>query len=126
MKRCFLALLCGLFLTTVALAQTSGRLMVTVKTAAEPTRPAAPAVGAKVFVVHWTNAGLHPTIFQDQVATTNQMGVCSIELPPGTYDIFVSGNGLAPAAFQREITAGQSISLLANLKPAPSQLRPIE
>lgn len=126
MKRCSLLLLCGLFLATLAVAQTSGHLIVTVKTAAEPTRPAAPAVGAKVIVVHWTSAGLHPTILQDQVATTNQMGVCSIELPPGSYDIFVSANGLAPAAFRREVAAGTSVSLLAGLKAAPTQLRPIE
>ena len=108
------------------MAQETGRLTVTVRTTADRAIPAARAAGAKVMVVHWTNSGLHPTLIQDQVATTDQMGMCRVNLPPGSYDVFISASGLAPAAFHREIQAGEDIPLLATLRSAPTHLRPIQ
>jgi len=124
MKRS-VVLMCALFLATVAVAQDTGHLTVTVQTAPDATRPVAAAAGAKVIVVHWTNSGLHGTMLQDKVATTNQTGTCTIELPPGTYDVFVSAGELSPAAFRRDVRAGDTTSLVAKLKPAPSQFRPV-
>ncbi len=127
MKRSLL-LICALFLllTAAAFAQETGTLMVTVQTAQDAASPASPLAGAKVVVVHWTNPGLHPMMVQDQVATTNQMGICTVDLPPGKYDVFVSSSELAPAAFRREISGGRTTSLTASLRPAPLHFRPVE
>jgi len=125
MKSSFV-LMCALVLTTVAVAQEPGHLMVTVQTAPDATRPVAPAAGAKVIVVHWSNDGLHPTMLQDTVVTTNQMGTCTIQLPAGTYDVFVAASGLSPAAFRREVRGGDTTTLVASLKPAPLQFRPLK
>ncbi len=126
--RRFLLVVCEslLVLTITASAQEPGRLMVTVQRAVDSATHAAPTAGAKVIVVHWSNPGLHPSMTQDQIATTNQMGRCVIELPPGTYDVFVSASGLMPAAFRRDVKAGEGTSLVAKLRPAPSYLRPVE
>lgn len=123
-----LLLICAsfLFLTAAGFAQESGRFIITVQTAPDPATPARQVAGAKVIVVHWANAGLHPTMVQDQIATTNQMGMCMIELPPGAYEVFVSASGLMPAAFRRDLKVGESTSLLANLTPAPLHLRPVQ
>ncbi len=115
-----------LFLSVIASAQQSGRLIVTARTAPNSENPAAPAMDAKVIVVHWTNSGFHPTLFQDQIATTNQMGMCTIDLAPGAYDVFISANGLEPAAFHRDISPGVNTNLTATLKSAPLHLRPIQ
>ncbi len=115
-----------LFWSIAAAAQESGRLEITVQRAAEMATPAGPIAGARVIVVHWTNPGLHPALVQDQVATTNQMGMCTVDLPPGTYDVFVSASELSPAAFRREVKTGETTSLNANLRSAPLHLRPIE
>ena len=127
MKRA-LALVCAsvLVLVCMSVAQAPGRLVVSVQKAADPTLPAAPAIGAKVIVVHWGSSGPNPTMVHDRVATTNQMGTCTLELPPDVYDIFVTSSGLAPAAFRREVKAGETASVTANLKPAPFQLRPVQ
>lgn len=127
MKRAVL-LVCvsSLLASAIAMAQETGRLAVTVQTAADAATPTARTAGAKVLVVHWTHSGLHPTMVQDQVATTNQMGMCTVKLPPGSYDVFISASGLAPAAFHREIRAGEDTPLLAALKSAPTHLRPIQ
>jgi hypothetical protein len=127
MKRCLLLVCVSLlFLSAAAVAQETGSLMFTVQTAPDSATPASPLAGAKVVVVHWTNPGLHPMLVQDQVATTNQMGICTVDLPPGKYDVFVSSSELAPAAFRREISAGRTTSLTASLRPSPTHLRPIE
>jgi len=115
-----------LLLCVAAVAQETGSLTVTVQTAPDSASPASPLAGAKVVVVHWTNPGLHPMLVQDQVATTNQMGMCAIDLPPGKYDVFISSSELAPAAFRREIIAGRTTSLAASLRSAPQHFRPLE
>ena len=115
-----------LLLGLTATAQQTGSLTVTVQRVAEMGSLAGPVAAAKVFVVHWTNSGGHASMVQDQVATTNQKGMCSIDLPPGTYDLFVAASDLAPAAFRREIKAGEAASLTAHLPAAPLHLRPVE
>ena len=82
-----------------------------------------PVSGAKIIVMHWSHS-LHPTIVQDQIATTGQMGTATIDLPPGVYDIFVASSGLVPAAFRREIVSGQNNSLAVTLTSAQSHLSP--
>ena len=73
-----------LLLASTAFTQDHGRLGVTVQTQPESPSPAGPAVGAKVIVVHWTHSQLHPQMVQDQVATTDANGTCTIDLPVGT------------------------------------------
>ncbi len=127
MKRSLLLVgLSTLLVSVAALAQQTGRLNVTVQRAATMGAAAAPIAGAKVIIVHWTNPGLHPSMVQDQMATTNDMGTCSVDLPPGTYDIFISSAELAPSAFRREIKVGQTTALPVNLRAAPLHFRPIE
>src|SRR5579862_939388 len=125
----FLALPLMLF-TMTAFAQQNGSLTVTVRQVASPGLPntSAPVYGAKVIVMHWASelGGAQPTLMRDQIATTNQMGQCVVSLPPGNYDVFVAANESAPAAFRREIKAGENNALTANLRPAPTQLRPLE
>lgn len=114
------------FLSCATLGQSTGQLVITVKAASEANLAAAPANGVKVIIVHWTNTGLHPILTQDQVATTDQMGRCTAQLPPGTYDVFVSANGLSPSAFRRVVKPGESTSITTTLRPAPLELRPAQ
>ena len=125
MKRSVL-LGCALFLllSAAAFAQSPGHLSVTVTVTAQPEMPSTgPVSGAKIIVMHWSHS-LHPTIVQDQIATTGQMGTATIDLPPGVYDIFVASSGLVPAAFRREIVSGQNNSLAVTLTSAQSHLSP--
>jgi len=127
MRRSLLLICASLaLLTAAALAQTTGTLTVTVKRAADPATTTAPVNGAKVIVMHWTTDGMHPAMVQDQTGTTNQMGTCMLQLPPGIYDVFVAASDLAPAAFRREVKAGGRTSLTASLKPAPINLKPVK
>jgi uncharacterized protein (DUF2141 family) len=121
-----LLLMCALFvlLTTAAFAQASGSLTVTVKNAPGSATVAGPVTGAKIIVVHWAMDGMHPTMVQDRIATTDQMGMCTLQLAPGIYDVFVAGSELAPAAFRREVQAGRTTSLNASLKAAPGRVTP--
>ena len=129
MRRFLLLALPLMLFTVMAFAQQSGTLNVTVQQTANPGLPntPAPVYGAKVVVMHWASelGGAQPTLMRDQIATTNQMGECVISLPPGTYDVFVTANGSAPAAFRREVKAGENNALTANLRPAPTQFRPL-
>jgi hypothetical protein len=126
MRRC-LPLYFAFFLLigTTAFTQDHGHLTVTVQTQPEPPSPAGRAVGAKVIVVHWTHSQLHPQMVQDQVATTDANGTCTIDLPAGTYDVFVTAAGLAPQALKRDVLAGESTPLVVVLKAAPTHLRPV-
>ncbi len=126
MKRSF-SMLCSILLLCVAsLAQANGRILVSVESSPDAAMPGGPVAGAKVVVSHWANSQLHPSLVQDQVATTNAKGDCTIELPPGTYDIFVSASGLTPAAYQRVVQAGGNLTVYAKLKAAPTRLHPVE
>ncbi len=122
-----LSLCCALLLlvSAAAFAQDRGRLVVTVQTRPDAPAPAGKAIGAKVIVVHWTHSQLHPQMVQDQVATTDQNGSCTIDLPAGTYDVFVSASGLAPAAIKRDVEAGENTPLIVSLKPGETHLRPV-
>ena len=127
MRRYFLLTLTLLLFSVAAVAQQTGTLTITVQQAAEPALAVpAPAMDAKVIVVHWTHGGMHPSLEHDQVGTTNQMGICTMKLPPGTYDIFVAASELAPAAFRREIKAGATTSVVAHLRAAPLHLQPVK
>ena len=127
MKRSLLLTCLSILLFSLAaLAQETGRLNLTVQRQPTMGSAAAPIAGAKVLVVHWTNPGLHPSMVQDQTATTNDMGMCTLDLPPGTYDIFISSGDLAPSAFRREIKAGQTTAMPVNLHATPLHFRPIE
>ncbi len=123
--RSVLALCCALFITTTAIAQEHGRLAVTVTTRSDSSAPAGRAIGAKVIVVHWTHSQLHAQMVQDEAATTDQKGMCTIDLPPGTYDIFVTASGLNPVAVKRAVQAGETTSLVVSLKAAAQQLQPV-
>ena len=126
--RRFLLLSCFslLWLSVSAIAQDTGRLEVTVQHAAAIGSPAGPVMNAKVIVVHWTNEGMHPSLVQNQMGTTNQLGICVFNLPPGTYDIFVASSELAPTAFRREIKVGETTSLTASLRSSPLHFRPVD
>lgn len=115
-----------LLLSAAAMAQATGHLTVTVQSSPEAAMPPGPVAGAKVLVAHWASPQLQATLVQDQVATSNQTGNVTLDLPPGIYDIFVSANGLAPAAYQREVVAGGNTSLFAKLRPAPTHLHPVK
>lgn len=114
-----------LMLATAAFTQDHGRLAVTVQTQPEPPSPAGRAVGAEVIVVHWTHSQLPPQMVQDQAATTDANGTCTIDLPAGTYDVFVTATGLTPQAVKRDVMAGESTPLVVVLKAAPTHLRPV-
>lgn len=126
MRRC-LPLYFAFFLLagTAALAQDHGRLAFTVQTQPDPPSPAGRAVGARIIVVHWTHSQLHPQMVQDQVATTDANGTCSIDLPVGTYDVFVTATGLAPQALKRDVSAGETTAIVVVLKAAATHLRPV-
>jgi hypothetical protein len=109
-----------------AAAQETGRLEITVQRAAGMGSLAGPILGANVIVAHWTNPGMHPTLVQDKILTTNQMGICVADLPPGYYDIFVASSELAPAAFRSEIKLASTTSLTANLRSTPQHFRPVQ
>ena len=128
MRRSLVLALPLLLFGVAAVAQQTGTLTVNVVSQTEAGVPniPAPAMGAKIIVVHWTNDGMHPSLVHDQVGTTNQMGTCTMNLPPGTYDIFVAASDLAPAAFRREIKVGATSSVTAHLRPAPLHLRPVQ
>ena len=127
MRRFFLlALLSTLRLGMGAFAQETGRLDVTVEQAATTGSLAGPVAGAKVIVVHWTDSGGHPALVQNQTATTNQMGMCTIDLPAGTYDVFVAANELSPAAFRREVKVGETTAVTTHLRSAPLHVRPVQ
>jgi hypothetical protein len=127
MRRFLLSSCLSLLLLNVsAIAQATGRLEITVQKAAALGSPAGPVMGAKVIVVHWTNDAMHPSLVHDQVATTNQMGVCVVNLTAGTYDIFVASSELAPVAFRRDIKAGETTAFTANLRSSSSHFRPVE
>jgi len=115
-----------LLLSAVAGAQETGHLTVTVQRAATMGSAAAPIAGAKIIIVHWTNSGMQPSLVQDQVAATGPMGMYTVDLPPGTYDIFISATELMPGAFRREIKAGQTTELPVNLRATPLHFRPLE
>src|SRR3954452_14087848 len=111
MKRALLLNCAALvFLSCMSFGQATGQLVVSVQAASDANLPAAPANGVKVIIVHWTNTRLHPTLTQDQIAATDQMGRCTLQLPPGTYDVFLSANGLSPSAFRRLVKSGESTS----------------
>jgi hypothetical protein len=114
-----------LLLSVAAFAQERGRLVVTVQTRPDAPAPAGKAVGAKVIVVHWTHSQLHPQMVQDQVATTDQNGTCMVDLPVGSYDIFVSASGWTPVAVKRDVEPGENAPLIVSLKPAETHLRPV-
>jgi hypothetical protein len=122
-----LSLCCALLLLVpgAAFAQDHGRLVVTVQTRPDAPAPAGKAVGARVIIVHWTHSQLHPQMVQDQVASTDQSGTCTIDLPAGTYDVFISASGLAPVAVKSDVEAGENTPLIVSLKPAETHLRPV-
>jgi hypothetical protein len=126
MKRSFL-FSCALFLLLggAGFAQTPGHLTVTVSAVAQADMPAGPVSGAKIIVVHWTHA-LHPTVIQDKMATTGQMGTATLDLPPGTYDVFVSASGLAPYAFRSDVESGGNATVAVKMKRAETHFRPTE
>jgi len=126
MRRSLFGLIAVLALASAGFAQEHGTLAVSVQTVAQPNRPAAQVSGAKVIVVHWADAQMAQTIVQDRIATTNQMGTCEIDLPPGIYDVFVTANGLQPAAYKREVLANETASVAVTMHPAPIHLRPAQ
>ena len=114
-----------LLLPVAAFAQDHGRLVVTVQTRPEAPAPAGKAIGAKIIIVHWTHSQLHPQMIQDKVATTDQNGQCTIDLPAGSYDVFISASGLTPIAVKGDVEAGENTPLVITLKPAEMHLRPV-
>jgi|SRR5271165_1843999 len=127
MRRFLLMVSLSLLIVSVAaVGQETGRLEITVQRAAASGSLAGPIMGASVIVAHWTNPGMHPTLVEDKILTTNQMGVCSADLPPGSYDIFVASSELLPAAFRREVKLGTTTSFKANLSSTPLHFRPID
>jgi hypothetical protein len=127
MRRCLpLCIAFLLLLATATFAQDHGRLAVTVQTQPEPPSPAGRAGGAKVVVVHWTHSQLHPQMMQDQVATADGNGTCTIDLPPGSYDLLITATGLMPQAVKTDVLPGETTPLVVVLKAAPTHLRPAE
>lgn len=126
MRRCLpLYFIFFLLIASTAFAQDHGRLAVTVQTQPDPPSPAGRAVGAKVIVVHWTHSQLHPQMVQDQVATTDTNGTCTIDLPAGSYDLFITATGLTPQAVKSDVLASETAPLVVVLKAAPTHLRPV-
>jgi hypothetical protein len=123
--RLALVFCCALLIGNAALAQEHGRLAVTVTTRSDSAATAGRAVGAKVIVVHWTHSQLHPQMVQDQAATTDEKGTCTVDLPPGTYDIFITASGLNPTAVKRDVQAGETTPLVVSLKAATQHLQPV-
>ena len=125
-RRSSMVLAFTLLASLACVAQERGRITVTVQTRADATSLVGNAVGAKVVVVHWTMLNLHPTMIQDQVATTDENGSCTLNLLPGVYDLFVSANGLAPYAAKIEAVAGENEPIVVTLKPGSMHLRPVD
>lgn len=127
MKRCSsLFLVTILLLAVAASAQERGRLTITVQTKADASGVVGQANGAKVMAVHWTASPMHSTMLQDQVATTDAEGKCSLNLPPGVYDLFISANGMEPAAMKVQIANGENKPLTVTLKSGGTHLRPVD
>ena len=63
---------------------------------------------------------------QDQVATTDANGTCTVDLPVGIYDVLITAPGFTPQAVKGEVLAGETTQLVVVLKAAPTHLRPVE
>jgi Carboxypeptidase regulatory-like domain len=126
MKRRSSLCLAVIFLLAIAAsAQDRGRITITVQTKADASGVIGQANGAKIMVVHWTNSQMHPAMVQDQVATTDKMGTCTLDLLPGVYDLFVSASGLSPYAVKVDVVAGENAPLTITLKAGSMHLRPV-
>lgn len=127
MKRCFsLCMATILLLAVAAPAQDRGRISITVQTKADASELSSRANGAKIMVVHWTASQMHSTMLQDQVATTDSDGECTLNLTPGVYDLFISANGLEPAAVKVQIEKGDNKPVTVTLKSGSTHLRPVD
>lgn len=127
MKRRSSLCLTVIFLLAIAVsAQDRGRVTITVQTKADASGLIGHANGAKVMVVHWTASQMPPTMMQDQVATADSEGECTLNLPAGVYDLFVSGNGLEPAAMKIQIEKGDNNPVTVTLKSGSTHLRPVD
>ena len=115
-----------IFLLAIAVsAQDRGHLAIAVQTKADASGVIGQANGAKVIVVHWTNSQMHPAMVQDQVATTDKIGTCTLDLLPGVYDLFVSASGFSPYAVKVDVVAGENAPLSITLKAGSTHLRPV-
>lgn len=127
MKRySFLCLAVIFLLTVAAAAQDRGRVTITVQTKADASGVIGQANGAKIMVVHWTASQMHPTMMQDQVATADSEGECTLNLPAGVYDLFISANGMEPAAIKVQVEKGDNKAVTVTLKSGSMHLRPVD
>lgn len=77
-------------------------------------------------VVHWTASQMHSTMLQDQVATTDSQGECTLNLAPGVYDLFISANGMDPAAVKVQVEKDATKAVTVTLKSGSTHLRPVD
>jgi hypothetical protein len=112
-------------LTVAATAQDRGRVTITVQTKADASGVIGQANGAKIMVVHWIAKQMHPTMMQDQVATADSEGECTLNLLAGVYDLFISANGLEPAAMKIQIEKGDNKPVTVTLGSGSTHLRPV-
>lgn len=127
MRRCYSLCLAAIFLLAVlASAQDHGRVAITVKTKADASGVVTMVNGAKIMVVHWTASQMHSTMLQDQVATTDSEGESTLNLPPGVYDLFISANGLEPAAVKVQVEKDANKPVTVTLKSGSTHLRPVD
>ena len=126
MKRCSSLCVAIIFLLAIAAAaQDRGRVTITVQTKADASGVVGQVNGAKIMVVHWTMSQMHSAMLQDQVVATDAEGKCNLNLPPGVYDLFISANGLDPAAMKVAIEKGDNKPVTVTLKSGSMHLRPV-
>ncbi len=127
MKRCSSLCLAVIFLLAIASsAQDRGRVTITVQTKADASGVVGQVNGAKILVVHWIASQMHPAMMQDQVATADAEGECTLNLPAGVYDLFISANGLEPAAMKIQIEKSDNQPVTVTLKSGSMHLRPVD
>ncbi len=79
----------------------------------------APLPGAVVFVHHWKLKGHSlndPQSVMEPVVRTDSQGRFSVQLPPGTYEVFVAYPTFAPYAKRVRVESGRELILECKLE----------
>jgi outer membrane receptor for ferrienterochelin and colicins len=103
-----------LLLTCTALAAQGGGVSGTVMDAGT----GAPVAGARVQAVDGAGA-------VRATSTTNAGGAFTLDVPPGSYTVVVSGTGFEPRRFPAQVGAGRATTLTARISTGSVRLDPV-
>jgi hypothetical protein len=78
-------------------------------------------------IIHWDSAGMKGMkenigIPGDKTLRPDQRGAYTIDLPPGTYDVFVTAPGFQPTCEKISIVKGQTAEYDVELKVSSGEL----